>query len=288
MRAAPGFKRGVSRPTIALGVLGLAAAAAVLAGVTDLAAVGVFAFAGFHVAAGRRLVRLAGLEPSRPRERPGGRCMSRCSVAVCGAVLQRRTPAQRRCAATCPRASTAGLGRAGVASPGPPRRASPRRVRGSDRRAAPHPHRRAAHVRRRRRRRRGPRPARRAPVACPRPDVQQLAAASGELWEYSKRGPTLLAAIVEQVTGHRFAEVLHDRVFTPLGLARAFATAEAAATTAPLATGHELWFGRWRPDEEGAFPSPTVVLSARSPVLRPPPTLSAAAGRRATSRFCRL
>jgi CubicO group peptidase (beta-lactamase class C family) len=73
-----------------------------------------------------------------------------------------------------------------------------------------------------------------------------LTAAPGERWEYSNAGPTLLAAVVEQVTGRTFAEDLEDRVFAPLGMTGAFATSDAAAA-APLATGHELWFGRWRP-----------------------------------------
>jgi hypothetical protein len=52
---APGFGRRVGRTTVALGVAGLAAAAAVLAGVTDLAAAGVVTLVGFHAVVGRRL-----------------------------------------------------------------------------------------------------------------------------------------------------------------------------------------------------------------------------------------
>jgi hypothetical protein len=64
---------GVAKPTIALGVVVLAAGAAVLAGVTPLAPVGLFAVAGFHVVAGRRLVRIAGLDPVTVARRSAGR-----------------------------------------------------------------------------------------------------------------------------------------------------------------------------------------------------------------------
>jgi CubicO group peptidase (beta-lactamase class C family) len=76
----------------------------------------------------------------------------------------------------------------------------------------------------------------------------RLASAPGTRWEYSNAGPTVLAAVIERVTARSFGDELRDRVFDPLGMTGSFATAERAAA-APLATGHALWFGRWRPVE---------------------------------------
>jgi hypothetical protein len=59
MIGAQGYGKRISRTTIALGVVGLAAATAVVVGVTDLAAVGVFALIGFHLSAGWKAHRLA-------------------------------------------------------------------------------------------------------------------------------------------------------------------------------------------------------------------------------------
>jgi CubicO group peptidase (beta-lactamase class C family) len=70
--------------------------------------------------------------------------------------------------------------------------------------------------------------------------------APGERWEYSNAGPTLLAAAVERITGDNLADQLRDRVFDPLGMHGSFAT-EQDPRAAALATGHQLWFGRWRP-----------------------------------------
>ena len=73
-----------------------------------------------------------------------------------------------------------------------------------------------------------------------------LAATPGESFQYSNAGFMLLAAVVEQVTGHSFAAQLHDRVFDPLGMTNSFATAD-DPRAADMATGHRQWFGRWRP-----------------------------------------
>ncbi len=58
MFAAAGYGPRIGGTTVALGV-GLAAATAVLVGVTDMAAVGVFALIGFHLSAGWKTHRLA-------------------------------------------------------------------------------------------------------------------------------------------------------------------------------------------------------------------------------------
>lgn len=73
-----------------------------------------------------------------------------------------------------------------------------------------------------------------------------LAGTPGNAFEYSNAGPMLLAAVVEQVTAATFAEQLRDRIFTPLGMADSFATAD-DHRAGDLATGHRQWFGQWRP-----------------------------------------
>ena len=77
---------------------------------------------------------------------------------------------------------------------------------------------------------------------------EPLSGSPGESWEYSNAGFMLLASVVEQVTGRAFATELHERVFDPLGMTGSFATA-ADPRAADLATGHQQWFGRWRPVE---------------------------------------
>lgn len=59
MRRQPGYGSGIGRSTVALGLAGLAAAAAVLLGVPDMAAVGMFALIGFHLSVGRKTLKLA-------------------------------------------------------------------------------------------------------------------------------------------------------------------------------------------------------------------------------------
>ncbi|MFA9446678.1 serine hydrolase domain-containing protein [Egicoccus sp. AB-alg6-2] len=73
-----------------------------------------------------------------------------------------------------------------------------------------------------------------------------LAHPPGDTFAYSNAGFTLLAAVVEQVASDRFADQLQDRIFGQLGMSGSFATAD-DHRAADLATGHRLWFGRWRP-----------------------------------------
>lgn len=75
-----------------------------------------------------------------------------------------------------------------------------------------------------------------------------LAAEPGESFGYSNAGFMLLAAVVEQVTGRSFAVELRERVFDPLEMTGSFATAD-DPRAADMATGHQQWFGRWRPVE---------------------------------------
>jgi CubicO group peptidase (beta-lactamase class C family) len=76
----------------------------------------------------------------------------------------------------------------------------------------------------------------------------RLSGAAGETFNYSNAGFMLLGAVTEQVTGRPFAEELGDRVFDPLGMTASFATA-ADPRAADMATGHQQWFGGWRPVE---------------------------------------
>lgn len=76
--------------------------------------------------------------------------------------------------------------------------------------------------------------------------ARPLRTAPGGEFTYSNAGFMLLAAVAEQVTGQPFAHQLRDRVFHPLGMTRSFATAD-DPRAADLATGHQQWFGRWRP-----------------------------------------
>jgi CubicO group peptidase (beta-lactamase class C family) len=95
---------------------------------------------------------------------------------------------------------------------------------------------------------------------------QPLAFAPGARFGYSNAGPTLLAAVVEEVTGQPLAQALTKRIFDPLGMTDTFATATHPGASR-LATGHRLWFGRWRPAELPYDPAGVAMgyigLSAR-------------------------
>jgi CubicO group peptidase (beta-lactamase class C family) len=74
-----------------------------------------------------------------------------------------------------------------------------------------------------------------------------LAFRPGERFGYSNAGPTLLAAVVEEVTARPFAEALAERIFDPLGMTDTFRHRDASgclevgdrtpAVVWPLATG---------------------------------------------------
>lgn len=65
MRREPDYGTRLARSSVALGVAGLAAAGAVLLGVPDMAAVGVFALIGFHLTLGWKTLKLAKAPHSR-------------------------------------------------------------------------------------------------------------------------------------------------------------------------------------------------------------------------------
>jgi hypothetical protein len=74
MFGAPGYGPRLGGATLAFGVAGLAAAAAVLAGATDMAALGVLALIGFHLLLGRRTLKLA--KAPRSRKAPHSRTLA--------------------------------------------------------------------------------------------------------------------------------------------------------------------------------------------------------------------
>jgi CubicO group peptidase (beta-lactamase class C family) len=76
--------------------------------------------------------------------------------------------------------------------------------------------------------------------------AEPLATPPGERYEYANTGYAVLAAIVEQVTGQPFDEVLRERILDPLGMQDTFARDDHPAA-ARLARGHRQWFGSWRP-----------------------------------------
>lgn len=59
MLATPQYGRRIGKATVAFGVAGLAAAAAVLVGVPDMAAVGMLILLGFHLCLGRKTLQVA-------------------------------------------------------------------------------------------------------------------------------------------------------------------------------------------------------------------------------------
>jgi CubicO group peptidase (beta-lactamase class C family) len=75
---------------------------------------------------------------------------------------------------------------------------------------------------------------------------QPLAAPPGERYGYANAGYAVLAAIVEQVTGQPFDEVLRERILDPLDMDDTFARGD-HPTAEQLASGYRQWFGRWRP-----------------------------------------
>lgn len=62
--------------------------------------------------------------------------------------------------------------------------------------------------------------------------------APGELWTYCNAGFDLAARIIELTTGKRFEDVMHERVFAPLGMDTTTYFA-AEAIRHPVAVGHE-------------------------------------------------
>jgi CubicO group peptidase (beta-lactamase class C family) len=67
----------------------------------------------------------------------------------------------------------------------------------------------------------------------------------GSHWSYSNSGYAVLAMIVERRSGKPFGEFLHDRVFTPLGMAQTIAYENGKNEVADRAYGHSKEKSRW-------------------------------------------
>ena len=76
--------------------------------------------------------------------------------------------------------------------------------------------------------------------------ARPLASEPGTKFSYSNGGYSILAAVIEQVTGTSYADHMRARVFDPLGMTSSFAS-DLDPRADGLATGHSSWFGRWRP-----------------------------------------
>ncbi|WP_235577916.1 serine hydrolase domain-containing protein [Pseudoxanthomonas sp. Root630] len=70
--------------------------------------------------------------------------------------------------------------------------------------------------------------------------------ASGSGYRYSNSGYALLALVVERASGKRFAEFLHARVFSPLGMTQTLAREDDGPAVASRAYGYSLVDGQWR------------------------------------------
>ncbi|MEI2453603.1 serine hydrolase domain-containing protein [Lysobacter firmicutimachus] len=80
--------------------------------------------------------------------------------------------------------------------------------------------------------------------------------AAGRGYHYSNSGYALLALIVEQASGRRYAEFLRERIFLPLGMHDAVAYERGVSEVAHRAYGYSFEQGRWRRTDQ----SPTSAV----------------------------
>lgn len=69
---------------------------------------------------------------------------------------------------------------------------------------------------------------------------------AGSTYRYSNSGYALLSLVVERASGQRFAEFVHARIFTPLGMTATQAREDKGPPVADRAFGYSLRDGRWR------------------------------------------
>ncbi|MEO8575148.1 MAG: serine hydrolase domain-containing protein [Gemmatimonadales bacterium] len=67
----------------------------------------------------------------------------------------------------------------------------------------------------------------------------------GTKYAYSNTGYSLLALIVERASGKSFVTFLHDRIFTPLGMANSVAFENGTSTVSDRAFGYTMRNGAW-------------------------------------------
>jgi len=72
----------------------------------------------------------------------------------------------------------------------------------------------------------------------------------GTQYRYSNSGYCLLALVVENVAGMRFAQFLHDRIFAPLGMRGTVAHEDGLDTVPNRAYGYTLDSGRFVPTDQ--------------------------------------
>jgi CubicO group peptidase (beta-lactamase class C family) len=93
----------------------------------------------------------------------------------------------------------------------------------------------------------------------------ELARVPGTAWEYTNANYVLLGALIEEVAGRPYAEVLDERLFAPLGMTRTTADLDEAQASG-LSDGHRYVLG-WPVAHttlrEGLVPAGLVVSTAR-------------------------
>ena len=88
---------------------------------------------------------------------------------------------------------------------------------------------------------------------------------SGEVWEYSNANYQILGAVIEQISGKRYADYVGERIFEPLDMTSS--SVVIGPNPPGMATGHRPWFGGFRtsPGGEGYAinaPAGGIVASA--------------------------
>jgi CubicO group peptidase (beta-lactamase class C family) len=87
----------------------------------------------------------------------------------------------------------------------------------------------------------------------------------GARHSYSSPNYLVLGAIVEQVSGERYAAYVEQQIFAPLGMRHSF-TSQERALQQGMAQGHRYWFGfpapATLPHEEDRMPTAALISSA--------------------------
>lgn len=89
--------------------------------------------------------------------------------------------------------------------------------------------------------------------------------APGAVWEYSNANYQILGAVIEQVSGKRYADYIQERIFEPLGMTNSLVVI--GPNPAGMAAGHRPWFGSVRASAGGEgypinAPAGGIVASA--------------------------
>ena len=87
-------------------------------------------------------------------------------------------------------------------------------------------------------------------------DQDRLYFEPGTQYRYSNSAYALLTLIVEAATGERYADVLRERIFAPLGMDNSVAFEDGISTVSNRAYGHSLVDGAWQRTDQ----SPTSAV----------------------------